>query len=375
MLADAINNAVDYLLITRSPDGFWRDFWTPAGMSDAWVTGYVGAVLAASPLQKGYTTALEAWSLLEHNRSTDAGWGYSPAVPVDGDSTTWALLLAERVGRNNDERIQRARSLLKRHMIGGGISTYTQTQADALRRFLGLPNAFPLDSLGFDVYTSPPRRRQEPMSFLDPLEGTETNEVDLHAWFLPHTCVTAAVAGLSEFRPALTDYLLKAQQDDGSWACYWWFEPAYATALAAQALAAEGGSHALKAIERAVAWAQARTHALSEKPTPFELAWLLRILLLDGNLSAEAGQCLDLLLSLQDANGAWRGSARLRIPRPDEPHPDQVEQWTRWFGITGDLKTPEDTLRHTFSIFSLDQRGIFTTATVLAALQEAASVT
>ncbi len=340
MLADAINNAVDYLLTTRSPDGFWRDFWTPAGMSDAWVTGYVGAALAASPLQKGYTTALEAWSLLEHNRSTDAGWGYSPAVPVDGDSTTWALLLAERVGRNNDERIQRARSLLKRHMIGGGISTYVQAQADALHRFLRLPN-----------------------------------EVDLHAWFLPHTCVTAAVAGLSEFRTELIDYLLNVQQDDGSWACYWWFEPAYATALAAKALTAQGGPHALKAIERAVAWAQARTHALSEKPTPFELAWLLRILLLDGNLSTEAGQCLDLLLSLQDANGAWRGSARLRIPQPDEPHPDQVEQWTRWFGMTVDLKTPEDTLRHTFSIFSLDQRGIFTTATVLAALQEATSVT
>jgi hypothetical protein len=336
MIRDAINNATDFLRTARSPDGFWRDFWTPAGISDAWVTGYVGATLAVSPLQKGSAAAQEAWSLLECDRFIDEGWGYGPGVPVDSDSTAWILLLAERAGRGNDERVQRARGLLKRHITGGGISTYAQTQADALHRFLSLPA-----------------------------------EVDLSAWFLPHTCVTAAVAGLSELRAELTDYLLDAQQDDGSWTCYWWFEPAYATALAAKALAAENGPRASKAVERAVAWAQSRTHALHEKPTPFELAWLLRILLLDANYSAEAHQCLNLLLSLQDQNGAWRGSARLRIPRPDEPHPDRIERWTRWFGTTSAPKDTEDTLRRTFTIFSIDQQGIFTTATVLAALQEA----
>jgi len=339
MIAQAINSAVDFLLTTRSPDGFWRDFWTPAGMSDAWVTGYVGVVLAASPLQKSYTAAIEAWSLLECERPADEGWGYSPLVPVDSDSTAWILQLAERLGRSDDERAQRARDLLKRHRIEGGISTYGQDQANALHRFFHL-----------------------------------SDEVDLSAWFLPHTCVTAAVAGLSGFRADLTDYLLREQQDDGSWTCYWWFESAYATALASKALAACDGPHALKAIERAVAWARSRIQTLGEKPTPFELAWLLRILLSDGKLSAEAGRCLDLILSLQDAKGAWRGSARLRIPRPDEPYPDRVEQWARWFGKTAELKTAEDTLRHTFTIWSLDQWGIFTTATVLAALQEAVSV-
>jgi squalene cyclase len=337
MITDAMNSAVDFLLATRSPDGFWRDFWTPAGTSDAWVTGYVGAVLATSPLQKGCTTALEVWSLLRSHRPVDEGWGYGPGVPVDSDSTAWILLLAELVGQGHEERAQRARELLERHVVEGGISTYSPAQADALHHFLQLPA-----------------------------------EVDLSAWFLPHTCVTAAVAGLSEFRTQLTDALLNAQQDDGSWACYWWFEPAYATALAVKALAIRGGSPALQAIERAMSWARSRTHALQKRPTPFELAWLLRILLLDGGLSAEASRCLDLLLSLQEANGAWRGSARLRIPRPDEPHPDRVEQWIRWFGTTGAAQNPEETLRRTFTIFSIDQRGIFTTATVLAALQEAA---
>jgi hypothetical protein len=225
-------------------------------------------------------------------------------------------------------------------MTDGGVSTYGQAQADALHHFLQLPN-----------------------------------EVDLSAWFLPHTCVTAAVAGLSDFCAELTDALLNAQQADGSWVCYWWFEPAYATALAVEALATEGGPRALQAIDQAISWARSRIHALSEKPAPFELVWLLRIfLLLNGKRSTEANRCLNLLLSLQEANGAWRGSARLRIPRPDEPHPDRVEEWARWFGMTPELKTPEDTLRYTFTIFSLDQRGIFTTATVLAALQEVSSV-
>jgi 16S rRNA (guanine527-N7)-methyltransferase len=37
-------------------------------------------------------------------------------------------------------------------------------------------NAFPLDSLGFGVYTFPPGRRRESMTFLDPLEGTENKK-------------------------------------------------------------------------------------------------------------------------------------------------------------------------------------------------------
>ena len=40
-----------------------------------------------------------------------------------------------------------------------------------------LPSAFPLDSLGFGIYAFPAGRRWESMSFLDPLEGTETRRI------------------------------------------------------------------------------------------------------------------------------------------------------------------------------------------------------
>ncbi len=47
------------------------------------------------------------------------------------------------------------------------------------------PTAFPLDSLGFGAYTFPPGRQRESMSFLDPLEGTETT-CDMVAWQCTH---------------------------------------------------------------------------------------------------------------------------------------------------------------------------------------------
>ncbi len=47
------------------------------------------------------------------------------------------------------------------------------------------PTAFPLDSLGFGVYTFPPGRQWESMSFLDPLEGTEIT-CDMVAWQCAH---------------------------------------------------------------------------------------------------------------------------------------------------------------------------------------------
>ena len=42
-------------------------------------------------------------------------------------------------------------------------------------RVVRFPNAFPLDLFGIEKYTFPCRRRLELLSFLDPLEGTETN--------------------------------------------------------------------------------------------------------------------------------------------------------------------------------------------------------
>jgi len=323
-VADAVARGTRALTDARSPDGFWRDFWTPAGVSDAWVTGYVGAVLAASPLAAGRAAAREAWQLLECDRFRDAGWGYGPAVPADADSTCWAQRLAEGVG-GGGERTAAAARWLEGHVVAGGVTTYAD--AGPIRGFLGLPA-----------------------------------DTDFGAWCAAHDCVTAAVAGLPAFRARLVPALLSAQRADGSWGGYWWFEPAYATALAVEAVRDADPTAAARAVE----WARERVRALPDAAPAFTLACLLRVLPPGG---AEADECLTRLLTAQAADGRWRGGVRLRVPRPDERTPDAVEGWARWLGATPPLTTPEDTLRHTFTIYSLDQAGVFTTATVLGALQ------
>ncbi len=58
-------------------------------------------------------------------------------------------------------------------------------------------NAFPLDSLGFGVYTFPLGRRLESMLFLDPLEGTEIN-----AYKCRFTIPSASLTEVATIAPA-----------------------------------------------------------------------------------------------------------------------------------------------------------------------------
>ncbi|HEY9668367.1 MAG TPA: hypothetical protein V6C91_16280, partial [Coleofasciculaceae cyanobacterium] len=54
---------------------------------------------------------------------------------------------------------------------------------------------------------------------------------------------------------------------------------------------------------------------------------------------------------------------------PDCLNPKSIEDWQLWRGIFTGSKNPENVLENTFNIYSLDNKGIFTTATVLRALQ------
>jgi ectoine hydroxylase-related dioxygenase (phytanoyl-CoA dioxygenase family) len=167
----------------------------------------------------------------------------------------------------------------------------------------------------------------------------------------------------------LVPLLLDGQREDGSWNSYWWFEDAYATALAVQALHAAAPTDRIRrALASAGGWARAQVQALEGNATAFKIALLLRILLLDDAASPEAEQCLAHLLNTQRDNGGWRGGASLRIPRPDDHDPSGVQRWERWLGAASAFETPEEVLQHTFRIFSLDQQGVFTVATVLETL-------
>jgi hypothetical protein len=307
-LDSAINHAVEFLLNMRRY-GLWQDFVLAPGWSDEWVTGYAGTSLATAV---GVHPCLgESWTLLQFRaRSRTAGWGYNMFVPQDADSTSWVLRLAQVLGVESDPLCVVARESLSefRHP-NGMLGTYGPT--DEIRKFIG---------------ASPDR------SFV--------------GWTSPHACVTAAAAGVPGV--IAPHVLVEAQRADGSWHSYWWEVDAFATALAAQSCTDS------KSRERAGAWALARLED-SSWCGAFELANLIAITIHAGmKRDARVAMAVETLIALQENNGQWPASARMRVPDPGDSNPDDRTDWSEGGRIEGAIV--------------IDQRGIFTTATALRAL-------
>jgi hypothetical protein len=317
----------------RTQTGWWRDFagtlgatpdWGAAfGWSDEWLTAFVGAGLAAVPDQRARLAACHAWSLLNHRRQPSEGWGYSPPAPVDADSTTWGLRLAAAVGAKAAERARQARRVLERHFLpDGGVTTYREQTC----------SRFTVQSL-------------------TPDHGS------FAGWCrTAHPCVTAAVAGLPDERAL--HFLRRVQRADGSWTAYWWGDDEYTTGLAAEALARTGLPADQERVRRAIRWSSERigpsgavySRALGAE-SAFATAWCVRILALADDLPAVQGvleRGVASLLGRQRADGAWPSSAYLLAPRPDVFDPRQDGQPF---------------------LACLDDASVFTTATVLSALQ------
>ncbi|MFN6535642.1 MAG: prenyltransferase/squalene oxidase repeat-containing protein [Nostoc sp. EkiNYC01] len=325
--AETIESAVTFLLTARNSEGWWIDFQLAAGLSDEWVTGYVGAMLANIRDNRIPEAVSTAWNLLNSRRHRANGkWGYNRLPPGDADSTGWVLQLAHAIGESNSERARQAMQSLAAHQRpDGGICTYESEES--IRAF---------------IHASP--------------------EIGFAGWCGSHTCVSAAIAALPEYRFQLQDYLRSTQQNDGSWLAYWWQDPEYVTALAAEAIAACYPNS--DCITNAVAWGMNRLNsqgfvATSDNPSgsPFATAWCLRLLTLrrqDTPVQAAIAKVTNWLLAQQQPNGSWISSARLQVPLPDDLNPNQFNQWIYHGTIQGSL------------VF--DKHCVFTTATVLQAL-------
>jgi len=324
----AVDAALSFLFRSRGRDGWWRDY-AIVGPSDAWITAYVGAVLAELPAPAPLQAARQALRRLARRRPFMAGWGYNAWVPPDADSTAWVLRLAEALGRQPGLRIRRAYGFLARHLRdSGGLATYSV--AGPIRRFTRAASSF-------------------------------------GGWSAAHTCVTAAAASLSGFpmRRRLLEYLRSRRDADGGWTAYWWCDREYATAFAAEAFHRDGRSSGDVLVQDAIAWAAARLRpegciasAIEPQGSPFATALCLRVLALGPHRGAE--DCMQWLIAGQRGDGSWSASARLRIPPPGLEDPGQVGSWG--FDGVGD-RSPGTIVR--------DQRAVFTTATVLAALLRA----
>lgn len=306
---EARTAGVEFLLARQSDAGLWADFHLAPGLSDEWITGYVGDRLADVP---GTAAALDrAWMALVSRRAERAGrgWGYNVHVPQDADSTAWALRLAQRIGRGDDGTAADARASLAafRHE-DGMVGTYGPTQDIA--RFIGA----------------------------DP-------DGDFRGWTAPHSCVTAAAAGVSELVDA--QVLLSAQRADGRWRSYWWASDSFATALAVEALAEV--PEAREAVARSGRWA---SEALgSPGLTAFEIANLVTVTAVAGVRDDAAARTLTFTM-LPD--GSWASGALLRVPHPQDTDPDAVIDWSPGGRVEGAVVE--------------DVRRIFTTATVVHAL-------
>ena len=322
---EAIAGALAFLLRRRNQAGWWLDFVhraCPCGVddgvtgyrSDEWITAYVGGAIAALDHPQARDAARNGMKLLLARRS-HGGWGYNVMIPDDADTTTWVLRLASTLELADSVRLREARAFVAGQVDAeGSVATYPPTAAPALAEFTRLPG---------------------------PYDG----------WCASHVCVTAAAASL-QLGPAPLEFLRRAQAQDGSWSGYWWHDDEYATAMAVQALSVAGDR---ASVTRAVRWADSRIGAdgaaqsrAHDGPSPFATALALTALVAgEAPLRGARERAVSWLLSEQRADGSWEPSAQLRIPAPSQRDP---------------LAAPDATSNY------VDDLGVFTTATVLAAL-------
>lgn len=309
--SEARRRAVGFLLAAREGDGWWRDFETLAGVSDAWVTAYVACALAESEDARARAAARAAFELLLRRCPGANGWGYNSGVGFDADSTSWVCRLALALGEWL--RVSRAAASLGAcQRENGGLATYQN--ATGVRRSMHLAES-------------------------ENFEG----------WCSAHTCVTAAAAYLpTPFQAGALKYLRRSQSSEGCWIPYWWVDVDYATALAVEALMTTDQGNDDAALMAATKWAETNRSVDS----PFNAACRMSILRRTSSFAAAGLRAR--LEDQQSSDGSWPSSARMRIPPPSMLHPEYCRQWDPFGkGISSIVK---------------DRRRIYTTATVLRAL-------
>lgn len=282
-IKQALNKGVDYLLSSQQQSGWWKDFYSPGGTSDEWVTAYVACHLASLKWPKTSVALDRAWRVLKTRYRKNEGWGYNAFTEADADSTIWTWHFLSTAGLVEEFPEPGFEMMDTFVMAEGGINTYSEN----------VPQ-------GYNV------RKTDSQSF--------------NGWQTTHYCVTGAYA-LAGKQYAI-DYLLAHQNPEGFWYSYWWSGPEYGTALSIEALFNKNAIKYEQAIQLSVKWAlgQAQKELDNLVPNDFKIALLLRIILCSANKTNYdlLKTMVNHLLHTQQASGSWSPSAELRIPTPEE---------------------------------------------------------
>jgi hypothetical protein len=307
-LDQAINRAVQFLLNSRNQAGWWRDYGNPIfpESSDEWITAYTGYILSNIPDSEAIQAAKQAWKLLSLPYRSDCGWGWSPFIMSDADSTAWALRLAKSIKAGNTELIEQGNRFLKSHQReDGGIAAYER------ENFLIFEKNFRDTLAGVIGFSG-----ENATKAIEILNSSKD-------WYDSHTCVTAAAATINAVRDNCLKFLQNVQQSDGSWHAFWWPDPAFATALAVNALAESEDGLFRENIGRAVEWAANRIgpdgsvySATFKDKSPFATASCLKILLFKNTIN-RLEQAVEWLLADQKENGGWQAAALLYMSPPE----------------------------------------------------------
>lgn len=274
ILDSIVESARKFLVAAQDPDGFWRDYLLPPGMSStAWTTAYVAFALGA----QGAAAGRARDALLSERRA--CGWGYNSSVSTDADSTAWVLRF---MAAANDPCVSDATTLLKPFITAcGGVRTFRDAH--------------------------PFGRWSEEHADVTPVVGLALMEC----------------AGDRECIERMRDWCIAAQNEDGSWPSFWWATDTYAVAKNLEFIAVSGAKPR-SAFGTAAEWLL--NH--EQDSSPFEAAQALAALA-DCELAnhKEAHTLVELLCDLQQRDGNWPASKVLLMPdqHRDDVHPPAFE--------------------------------------------------
>lgn len=298
-ISDAIDKTEKFIS-SKLINGIWEDFLTNAGLGRNWVTGYVISMIG----EQG-TNAIPLDRILD--KLLISGGKYNENIVEDADSSNFLIYSLIILGRDIPD--------------------------SAINSWLKFQNK----DKGFSTYYNNDIKKAMKMQ----------EDADFKGWFSSQNCVTAVACLVASQRSLdstlryiyheTRDFLVKKQEEDGSWKSYWWTERIYSTCFSVMALYKDkeinvaicknGIDYIISHQTKDGYWCNQRL------PCTFYTALALKTIMLYYQYSKESSLIpyiengMAWIYKMQYKDGSWCSSRMLRLPFPDELEPENVKDW------------------------------------------------